>query len=55
VSSVAFFSPELFELGVVLFVIGSAELGIRPVIRLTRRGQLQGVSRGMPHEIARDF
>lgn len=55
VGSVAFFWPELFELGVVLFVIGSAELGIRPAIRLSRRVALRRVSRGRPNESARDF
>ncbi|MEJ2870992.1 YrhK family protein [Actinomycetospora sp. OC33-EN08] len=55
VGSVAFYWHELFNLGVTLFVIGSVQLGIRPAIRLSRRIQLRRVTRGMPHEIARDF
>lgn len=55
VGSVAFYWHELFDLGVTLFVIGSIELGIRPAIRLARRVHLRRCTRGMPHEIARDF
>jgi hypothetical protein len=55
VGSVAFYWHELFNLGVTLFVIGSAELGIRPLIRLSRRVQLRKATQGMPHEVARDF
>jgi hypothetical protein len=55
VGSVAFYWEELFNLGVTLFVIGSVMLGIRPAIRLARRTQLRNLTKGMPHEIARDF
>ena len=55
VGSVAFYWHELFNLGVTLFVIGSAQLGIRPLIRFFRRVQLRSLTKGMPHEVARDF
>lgn len=55
VGSVAFYWHELFNLGVTLFVIGSVQLGIRPAIRFARRVQLRTLTRGMPHEVARDF
>lgn len=55
IGSVAFFWHELFNVGVTLFVVGSAELGVRPGIRLARRVQLRRVTKGMPHEVARDF
>jgi hypothetical protein len=55
VGSVAFYWHELFNVGVTLFVIGSAQLGIRPLIRLSRRVQLRSLTKGMPHEVARDF
>jgi hypothetical protein len=55
VGSIAFYWHELFNVGVTLFVIGSAQLGIRPLIRLARRVQLQSLTRGTPNEVARDF
>ena len=55
VGSIAFYFEELFTLGVTLFVIGSVQLGIRPAIRFARRVQLRTLTKGMPHEIARDF
>ncbi|HSK57661.1 MAG TPA: YrhK family protein [Actinomycetospora sp.] len=55
VGSIAFYWHELFNVGVTLFVIGSVQLGIRPTIRLFRRVQLRSLSKGMPHEVARDF
>jgi len=55
VGSVAFYWHELFNVGVTLFVIGSVQLGIRPLIRFTRRVQLRKLTKGMPHEVARDF
>ena len=55
VGSVAFYFEELFNLGVTLFVIGSVQLGIRPAIRFARRVQLTKLTKGMPHEVARDF
>jgi hypothetical protein len=55
VGSVAFYWHDLFNLGVTLFVIGSVQLGIRPIIRFSRRVQLRSLTKGMPHEVARDF
>ena len=55
VGSVCFYFESLFNLGVTLFVIGSVQLGIRPLIRFTRRVQLRKLTKGMPHEVARDF
>jgi len=55
VGSIAFYWHELFNVGVTLFVIGSAQLGIRPLIRLARRIQLRSLTRGTPNEVARDF
>jgi len=55
VGSAAFYFEELFTLGVTLFLIGSVQLGIRPAIRLARRVQLHKITKGMPHEVARDF
>ncbi|GAA4936212.1 YrhK-like protein [Actinomycetospora succinea] len=55
VGSVAFYWHDLFNLGVTLFVVGSVMLGIRPTIRLFRRVQLRSLTRGTPHEVARDF
>jgi hypothetical protein len=55
VGSIAFYWHELFNVGVTLFVIGSAQLGIRPLIRLFRRVSLRKLTKGMPHEVARDF
>jgi hypothetical protein len=55
VGSIAFYWHELFNLGVTLFVIGSVQLGIRPAIRFARRTQLRSLTKGMPHEVARDF
>jgi hypothetical protein len=55
IGSVAFYWHELFNVGVTLFVIGSVMLGFRPTIRLFRRIQLRGLTRGTPNEVARDF
>jgi hypothetical protein len=55
VGSIAFYWHELFNVGVTLFVIGSAQLGFRPLIRFFRRVQLRSMTKGMPHEVARDF
>ena len=43
VGSILFFSPTETELGTWLFLLGSAELLVRPVIRLSRRIHLQRV------------
>ncbi|MDF2977267.1 MAG: hypothetical protein K0S40_1995 [Actinomycetospora sp.] len=55
VGSIAFYWHELFNVGVTLFVIGSVQLGFRPLIRFFRRVQLRSITKGMPHEVARDF
>ncbi|MDD7939959.1 YrhK family protein [Actinomycetospora lutea] len=55
IGSIAFYWHELFNVGVTLFVIGSVQLGFRPLIRFFRRVQLRSITRGMPHEVARDF
>ena len=41
VGSILFFSPAYTELGTWMFLLGSVELLIRPVIRLARRVHLQ--------------
>lgn len=43
VGSIMFFSPSSTELGTWMFLIGSIELMIRPVIRLSRRVHLKRV------------
>lgn len=48
IGSILFFSPSYTELGTWLFLLGSVELLIRPVIRLTRRVHLRRVH-GQPH------
>lgn len=57
VGSVLFLSDATTYAGTWLFILGSAELLIRPVIRLARRVHLQRVSAasGLPDEAARDF
>ncbi|MBW0104378.1 YrhK family protein [Pseudonocardia sp. KRD291] len=55
VGSVFFFFEALYDLGIWLFVVGSVQLGIRPALRLSRRVQLQRITRGTPNEVARDF
>ncbi|WP_433782286.1 YrhK family protein [Actinomycetospora sp. CA-101289] len=55
VGSIAFYWHELFNVGVTLFVIGSVQLGFRPILRFFRRVQLRSLTKGMPHEVARDF
>lgn len=50
VGSILFFSPDTSRAGTWLFLIGSVQLIIRPVIRLTRYLHLQriGPARGRP-------
>lgn len=48
IGSIMFFSPKYTEFGTWLFLLGSIELLIRPVIRLTRRVHLQRVH-AQPH------
>ncbi|MBT1583188.1 YrhK family protein [Curtobacterium flaccumfaciens] len=55
VGSVLFFSESTTTAGTWLFLIGSIQLLIRPVIRLSRRLHLGRVGRGNPTESARDF
>jgi len=46
VGSVAFLRPSWQEFGTWLFIIGSAELLLRPMIRLAHRIHLQRLPRG---------
>lgn len=61
IGSVLFFSESTTTLGTWLFVVGSAELLIRPVIRLTREvhiGRLRvpaGTPPQAPREAGQDF
>lgn len=55
VGSVLFFSESTTTTGTWLFLIGSIQLLIRPVIRLSRRLHLARVGRGNPTDSARDF
>ncbi|WP_395820956.1 YrhK family protein [Curtobacterium flaccumfaciens] len=55
VGSVLFFSESTTTAGTWLFLIGSVQLLIRPVIRLSRRLHLGRVGRGNAAESARDF
>lgn len=50
--SFLFLDPATVEAGTWLFIVGSAELAIRPVIRLSRRVHLRKVG---GHESAADF
>jgi hypothetical protein len=55
VGSVLFFYPAHEHLAIWLFVIGSVEMLIRPVIRLARRVHLRRLNPAIPTETARDF
>lgn len=55
VGSVLFFFVELVPVGTWLFLIGSVQLLIRPLIRLHRRIILRRVGTGAVTETARDF
>lgn len=55
VGSVAFYWHSLFTLGVTLFVMGSIQLGIRPVIRFVHRVKLRKLTAGTAQRVARDF
>ncbi len=55
VGSFMFFSETLQFAGTVLFVIGSLEMLMRPVIRLARHVHLQRVSDERPPEATLDF
>ncbi|GAB3283342.1 YrhK family protein [Parasphingorhabdus pacifica] len=52
VGSVLFFSPSTATFGTWLFLLGSIELAVRPIIRLARRLHLQ---RRRPSESSQDF
>ena len=55
VGSILFFSDSTTTVGTWLFLAGSVQLLVRPVIRLSRRVHLGRVSGGRPTESARDF
>ncbi|GAA2336136.1 hypothetical protein GCM10009854_10060 [Saccharopolyspora halophila] len=55
VGSVLFFWDSTVEAGTWLFLLGSVQLMIRPIIRLHRRVKLRRISAGTPAETARDF
>jgi hypothetical protein len=56
VGSILFLDPATVETGTWLFVLGSAELAVRPVIRLSRRVHLRRHVRAHGgHESAADF
>ncbi|MFC7341506.1 YrhK family protein [Saccharopolyspora griseoalba] len=55
IGSVLFFWESTIVAGTWLFVLGSVQLMIRPLIRLHRRVKLRRVASGTPAETARDF
>lgn len=58
VGSVLFFSPASTTIGTVCFLLGSIELLIRPIIRLSRRIHLSRFDKrwvDAPHESDQDF
>jgi hypothetical protein blinB_11261 len=55
IGSVFFFFESLTRAGTVLFVIGSVEMLIRPVVRLARHLHLQRLHRGSAGVGAADF
>ncbi|MBF4607302.1 YrhK family protein [Curtobacterium sp. VKM Ac-1393] len=55
VGSVLFFSESTSTAGTWLFLVGSVQLLIRPVIRLGRRVHLGRISPEGPRSSARDF
>lgn len=57
IGSILFFSDSTTYAGTWLFVVGSAELLVRPVIRLSRIVHLRRLSvrSGLPVEAATDF
>lgn len=55
IGSVLFFSPDTETAGTWLFLIGSVELLIRPLIRLRRRVHLQRFQARGPVEASHDF
>lgn len=55
VGSVLFFWDSTVGAGTWLFLLGSIQLMIRPIIRLHRRVKLRRITEGTPAETARDF
>lgn len=55
IGSVFFLFAALETAGTWLFLLGSAQLLVRPLIRLHRRVTLRRVATGAPTETARDF
>lgn len=55
VGSILFFSESTTTAGTWLFLIGSVQLLVRPLIRLTRRIHLGRIAPGGPASSARDF
>lgn len=55
IGSVFFFFDSLTRAGTVLFVIGSVEMLIRPVVRLARHLHIQSLHRGSAGVGAADF
>lgn len=55
VGSIMFFSPAWETAGTWCFLVGSVELLIRPIIRLTRHVHLKQRSGRPSHEASQDF
>src|SRR5699024_3294052 len=55
IGSILFFFEYTVTLGTWLFVLGSAQLLLRPAIRLTRRVHLRRIGTHHGHETARDL
>lgn len=55
IGSILFFFEYTLTIGTWLFVLGSAQLLLRPAIRLTRRVHLRRIGTDHGHETARDF
>ncbi|TDT66441.1 YrhK family protein [Frigoribacterium sp. PhB116] len=55
VGSILFFSESTTTAGTWLFLLGSVQLMIRPLIRLARRVHLQRSGRGSPGDASGDF
>lgn len=55
VGSILFFSPATTEAGTWLFLLGSVQLAVRPVLRLSRRVHLRRVAPHHHHDTGQDF
>lgn len=53
--SILFFSEATTTVGTWLFLIGSVQLMIRPLIRLARRVHLHRIGGGAPGDTGRDY